>query len=97
MAKNTTLNLRVDADLKDQSGKILADMGLTFSQAVTLMLHQVRIQRALPFTVASYGHTPTPETLSIIEDIENGTAEMSGPFDTFEEYKAWLNEDDDEI
>lgn len=96
MAKTTTINTRVDAELKAEVSQILADMGLTFSQAFTLMLHQIRIQRALPFEIAAYGHTPTSSTLAQIESIENGTAEMAGPFDTYEEYKAWLEEYDDD-
>ena len=70
-------------------------MGLSFNEALILMLHQVRIQKALPFEITTYGHTPTAETLSLIENIENGTAEMAGPFDSFEKYKAWLDKVDD--
>jgi DNA-damage-inducible protein J len=94
MAKNATINLRVDSEIKEQAGKILSAMGLTFSEAFNLMLHQVWIQKALPFEVVSYGHIPNAETLARIERIENGMAEMVGPFKTFEEYKAWVNADD---
>ena len=94
MSKNTTINLRVDSNIKEQAGKILESMGLTFSEAFNLMLYQIRIQRALPFDVISYGHMPRNETLARIERIENGTAEMAGPFKTFDEYKAWAEADD---
>jgi hypothetical protein len=53
-----------------------------------------KVQRALPFEVVSYGHTPNAETLVRIERIENGIAEMAGPFKTFEDYKAWVDADD---
>jgi DNA-damage-inducible protein J len=96
MSKNTTVNLRVDSEVKQQAGEILSSMGLTFSEAFNLLLHQIRIQRALPFEVTSYGHTPKPETLALLDRIERGEAEMAGPFSTFEEYKAWLAEDDDD-
>ena len=36
------------------------------------------------------------ETLARIERIENGKAEMAGPFKTFDEYKAWVEADDDD-
>ena len=65
-------------------------MGLSLSDAFNLMLHQVKIQRALPFEVVSYGHTPKSETLALIERIENGEEELVGPFKTFEEFKASL-------
>ncbi|MCL2087550.1 MAG: type II toxin-antitoxin system RelB/DinJ family antitoxin [Oscillospiraceae bacterium] len=94
--KNSTINIRVDSAVKERAGKILARMGITFSEAVNMMLHQVDIRHALPFDVISYSHIPKAETLARIERIENGTAEMVGPFETFEDYKAWVNGDDDD-
>ena len=85
MPKNTTINLRVDSEVKDQAGKILDAMGLTFSEAFNLMLHQIRIQRALPFEVTTYSHTPKPDTLAFIERIENGGEKLNGPFSSKEE------------
>ena len=89
MAKNATLNLRVDSEVKAQAGEILKSMGLTFSEAFNLMLHQVRIQRALPFDVVSYGHTINPKTLALIERIERGEENLIGPFASKEE--LWEN------
>ena len=97
MSKNTTINLRVDAEVKKQAGEILGAMGLTFSEAFNLMLHQIRLRRALPFEVVAYSTAPRPETLALIERIESGAAEMAGPFETFEEYKTWLEASEDEI
>ena len=97
MAKNTTVNLRVDADIKRDAGEILATMGLTLSEAFNLMLHQIRIKQALPFEIVSYDYRPSAETLALIDRIESGEEEMAGPFNTFEEYKAWLSEDDDDV
>ena len=51
MPKNTTINLRVDREVKEQAGEILASLGLTLSDAFNLLLHQVRIQRGLPFEI----------------------------------------------
>ena len=80
MTKNTTINLRVDSVVKEQAGKILDAMGLTFSEAFNLMLHQVRIQHALPFEVVAFSHKPKPETLAFIDQIENGSEQLVGPF-----------------
>jgi len=95
VAKNTTVNLRVDSEVKEQAGEILTDMGLTLSEAFNLFLYQVRIQRALPFEVTSYSHKPNAKTIELLERIESGEAEMAGPFDTYEEFQAWLDEDDE--
>ena len=85
MPKNTTINLRVDSEVKLQAGKILDAMGLTFSEAFNLLLHQIRIQHALPFDIIAYGHTPRHESLAFIKRLENGEEELEGPFKSKEE------------
>jgi len=60
MAKNTTINLRVDSEVKEEAGEILMSLGLTLSQAFNLLLHQVRIVRGLPFEIRQ--HKP-PESI----------------------------------
>jgi len=98
MSATITIDVNIDSELKDQTGRILSDMGLNFNQAFIMMLHQVRLQKTLPFDTSSSWYTPTEETIALIDSIENGTAEMAGPF-TYDEYKAWLDEvdDDDEV
>jgi len=85
MVKNTTINLRINTEVKEQAGKILDAMGLTFSDAFNLMLHQIRIQRCLPFEIVAYSHTPKPETLAFIDSVESGREELVGPFSSKEE------------
>gem|GEM_PF-714096 len=51
MSEITTINLLVDKEVKEQAGEILASLGLTLSEAFSLMLHQVRIVRGLPFEI----------------------------------------------
>jgi DNA-damage-inducible protein J len=85
MTKNSTINLRVNSEVKEQAGMILDAMGLSFSDAFNLMLHQIRIQRSLPFDVVAYSHTPKAETLAYMERIENGDEELVGPFSSKEE------------
>ena len=51
MGKNVTINLRIDGEVKEQAGEILASLGLTLSDAFNLLLHQVRIVRGLPFEI----------------------------------------------
>jgi DNA-damage-inducible protein J len=85
MNKNTTINLRVNAEVKEQAGRILEEMGLSFSDAFNLMLHQVRIQHSLPFEVVAYSNTPKAETISFIERVETGDEKLNGPFSSKEE------------
>ena len=85
MNKNATVNLRINAEVKEQAGMILDAMGLSFSDAFNMMLHQVRIQRCLPFEVVAYSNSPRPETLAFIERVENGEEALVGPFSSKEE------------
>ena len=41
-------------------------------------------------------YKPKPETLAVIERIENGEEELVGPFNTYEEYIASLESDDEQ-
>ena len=75
----------MDSEVKVQAGKILDAMGLTFSEAFNLLLHQIRIQHALPFEVIAYSHTPRPESLAFIDRLENGKEKLEGPFNSKEE------------
>jgi DNA-damage-inducible protein J len=59
---------RVDPDLKRQAGKVLKEMGLTFSDAVRLMLIRVVEDRALPFALRA----PNPVTEAALASAERG-------------------------
>lgn len=45
----TTLNIRIDQDLKNKANKTFKDMGLDLSSAVKLFLHQSVKEKGLPF------------------------------------------------
>ena len=47
--KETFVRARVDSRLKADSEAILGQLGLTTADAIRIFLHQVRIQRGLPF------------------------------------------------
>jgi addiction module RelB/DinJ family antitoxin len=111
MPKNTTINLRVDKEVKEQAGEILASLGLTLSEAFNLMLHQVRIVRGLPFEIkqrlpielndgfgsyiCEYGHVHNYSKF----DFEAVEREIADPntkvYDTVEEMWADLNSEEE--
>jgi DNA-damage-inducible protein J len=45
----TTLNIRIDEELKRKASKTLSNMGLDLSSAVKLFLHQTIHENGLPF------------------------------------------------
>ena len=67
MPKTTTLTIRLDPTLKQETEKLFHDMGLTPSQAITLFYTQVNLQHALPFEIS----LPNEETLQAMDDLKN--------------------------
>ncbi len=64
MSKTTMITARVDPKLKRETEKVLKDLGLTTTQAITLFFNQISLRKALPFAVA----IPNTETAKAIED-----------------------------
>ncbi len=51
MPKTATVRARLEPDLKREVEQILNRLGLTASEAILLLYRQIKLQRALPFTV----------------------------------------------
>ena len=51
MAKNVTLHIRVSGEVKSRAEKTLDILGLSVSDAVNMLLHQVNLVGGLPFDV----------------------------------------------
>ena len=51
MAKNETLHIRVNGDVKTSAEKTLDILGLSISEAVNMLLHQISLVGGLPFDV----------------------------------------------
>jgi DNA-damage-inducible protein J len=68
MAALDTVRARIDADLKREAAAALADMGLTISEAIRLLLVRVAAEKALPFDV----RTPNATTRAAIEAADRG-------------------------
>jgi DNA-damage-inducible protein J len=64
MSKTTMITARVDPKLKRETEKVLKELGLSTSQAITLFFNQVSLRKALPFAVA----IPNTQTAKAIED-----------------------------
>jgi DNA-damage-inducible protein J len=63
MSKTIMITARVDPKLKRATEKVLKELGLTTSQAITLYFNQISLRKGLPFAVA----IPNTETAQAIE------------------------------
>jgi len=68
MTKSAMINTRLEPKLKKSSEAILAKIGLSTSEAITLFLNQVVMQKGLPFDV----RIPNRETAKAIREARNG-------------------------
>lgn len=68
MEKEATARARMEADLKAEAERILADCGLNPTQAINLFYRQVVLRRGLPFDV----RIPNAESREAIREIATG-------------------------
>ena len=72
--KNSTLQIRVRSDLKENVEHILDELGMTPSQAVTLFFNQIALKKEIPFKISLY--EPNERTKESLKDIEDKIANM---------------------
>ena len=61
MAKNDTIHIRVNEEVKSNAEQTLSMLGLTISEAVNILLCQINLIGGLPFQVT----LPAPEHLIV--------------------------------
>ena len=66
MTKSTMIHARIEPSLKMETEKTLGELWLNMTQAITLFLQQVRLQKGLPFEVK----LPTKETQKALKELE---------------------------
>ncbi len=98
MAKSTNVYVRLEPAVKEQSEAILNKLGMPMSNAISLFLQQVILQRGLPFELKLPEEKPTAyEALSDEQFdaiIEQGLAEhAAGKTFTAKEARAQLRKE----
>ena len=78
MPKTGSIHARVDERVKARAEKILRRVGITTTDAVNLLLHQIILRNGLPFEVS----VPNKETIAAMRELDadagegfDGTAE----------------------
>ncbi len=87
MATTTMVHVRVDEAVKARAAAALAEMGLSVSDAVRMLLVRVAAEGALPFDVRA----PNAETVAAIQELEAGRGVR---FESADSLLADLNADD---
>ncbi|MBN9561664.1 MAG: type II toxin-antitoxin system RelB/DinJ family antitoxin [Alphaproteobacteria bacterium] len=87
MKPDTIVHARIEEDVKARASEVLAEMGLSVSDAIRILLVRVATERALPFEA----RVPNAQTIDAIEELDRGGALR---FATVRELLADLNADD---
>jgi DNA-damage-inducible protein J len=72
MAKTGFLNARIDPDLKARAEEVLAGVGVSASQAITMFYRQIVLRRGLPFDVS----IPNAETVAALKEADAGGGQI---------------------
>lgn len=65
---DVTVRARVKPELKDQAVKILEQLGLSTTDAIKMLLHQIVLNNGLPFDIK----IPNKETQKILKEVNQG-------------------------
>lgn len=87
MATDAIVRARIDGQVKEKAATVLAEMGLSVSDAIRMLLVRVAAEKALPFEA----RVPNAETVAAIEELERGGGKK---FATVADLMADLNADD---
>ena len=49
MQKDATISLRIDSDLKNDVDKILKNLGIPMTTAITMYFNQIKMRNGIPF------------------------------------------------
>lgn len=74
MATDTVVRARIDAATKTRATEALAEMGLSVSDAIRLLLVRVAADRAFPFAVKS----PNAATRKAMDEVAQGKGKTFG-------------------
>ena len=72
MAKDSYINARVDKRLKTQAEKVLHKVGISTTDAIRMLLHQIVLRKGLPFD----DRIPNEETIAAMAELDVGKGDI---------------------
>ncbi|MDD3544978.1 MAG: type II toxin-antitoxin system RelB/DinJ family antitoxin [Kiritimatiellae bacterium] len=76
MSRTTTVRARIEPDLKSEVEELLANLGVTTTEAITMFFSQIRLRKGFPFPV------------EMPNDITRRTFEATDSGDELHEYSS---------
>ena len=71
MPKDAYINARVDRNLKAKAERVLRRVGVSTTDVVTMLLHQIVLRNGVPFDV----RVPNEETRRAMSELDRGAGE----------------------
>ena len=68
MPKTAVIQARIDPEVKEKAQKVLDTLHISMSEAISVYLTQVALQRAIPFEI----RIPNDVTIAALEEAEEG-------------------------
>ncbi len=97
----TTINIKIDDDLKDQAAALAEEFGMSLGTMAKALLKQAVRKKSISLDARTELFPPeqmTPEMERIIGEFDArmkaGTLELSPKFDNKKDMEAWLNADE---
>lgn len=87
----TTMSIRMDRAVKEQSQQLFKSLGMDMTTAINIFLRQALIKKGLPFEVTTEGADSI--LMQRLAEAENDH-DIHGPFNTVQELMENLNADD---
>ena len=87
MIADSVVRARIDGHTKEVASHVLAEMGLSVSDVIRILLVRVAAEKALPFDI----RVPNAETRAAMDELETG---RGAKFETVADLMANLNADD---
>ena len=75
MAKTAVIQARIDPKVKMKAQKVLDALQISMSEAISVYLNQVALQKAIPFEI----RIPNRTTISSLQEAERGKNLKSTP------------------
>ncbi|OXU14307.1 type II toxin-antitoxin system RelB/DinJ family antitoxin [Sedimentisphaera salicampi] len=68
MSKNSTIQVRIDSQIKQDAREVLGELNMSISEAVGLFLKQVTLHKGMPFEV----RIPNQATIDAMNEVNSG-------------------------